>query len=82
MFLSNPAATRFRVAIGQISGIPGIHKFHFNDIPETWFKVDILEIMLPDVPLMMPRDDEGFSVMKDVKGTSTLWDQKYLKLTM
>ena len=82
MFLNNPAATRFRVAIGRISRILGIHKFHFNDILETWFKVDILEIMLPDVPLMMPKDDEGFSVMKDVKDTSILWDQKYLKLTM
>ena len=70
------------MAIRRISRILGIHKFHLNDIPETWFKVDILEIMLLDVPLMMPRDDEGFSIMKDVKGTSTLWDQKYLKLTM
>jgi hypothetical protein len=82
VFLTNPAAPRFKVAVGKISGLPGVHKFHFRDIPPTWFKVDILEIMLPEVPLMYPMDEEGFSVVKDVKGTCTIWDQKYLKLTL
>lgn len=78
--LSNPAAPRQKVAVGKISGLPGVHKFHFRDIPPTWFKVDILEIMIPEVPLMYPMDEEGFSKMAHVKGTCTLWEQRVLKL--
>ena len=78
----NPRAVRQKVAVGKISGLPGKHKFHFIDIPETWFKVDVREILQKGVALMFPFDANDQNVIDDVRGTSTMWDQKYLKMTM
>ena len=76
----NPRSTRQKVAAGKISGLPGVQKFHFKDIPATWFKVDIKEIFHSGVALMMPLDDDEQTHIEHVKGTCTIWDQKYLKL--
>ena len=78
----NPRASRQKVAVGKISGLPGKHKFHFTDIPETWFKVDVSDILQKGVALMFPFDADDQNVMEDVRGTCTLWNQKYLKMTM
>ena len=79
VFLMNPRAIRHKAAIGKISGIPGKHKFHFQDIPENWFKIDVHEILITGVKLMFPSRDDEQDKIEDVKGTATLWDQKYLK---
>ena len=82
MWLMNPRMTWQKVAVGKISELPGKHKFHFCDIPETWFKVDVITIMQPSVALMYPNDDNNQTITEHVKGSSTIWDQKYLKTTM
>ena len=82
VWLFNPRMTRQRVAVGKISGLPGQHQFHFCDIPETWFKVDVITILQPSVPLMYPNAEAEHSIIEHVKGTSTIWDQKYLKTIM
>jgi hypothetical protein len=35
----------------------GKHKFHFKDIPDGFFKVDVREALLPNVALMVPSAD-------------------------
>jgi hypothetical protein len=54
------------VASGKVSGIGGEHKFHFREIPEKWFKVDVQEALLPATALMQPNED----VDQHVVGTS------------
>ena len=80
MWLMNPRAVRQKLAVGCISGLPGKHKFHFMDIPETWFKVDVLEILHLEVQLMFDNDDDEQVNIEDAKGSSTIWDQKYIKM--
>jgi hypothetical protein len=82
VYLINPRVNRQKVAVGNISGLPGKHKFHFTDIPETWFKVDVREILQKGVALMFPFHADDQNVIDDVTGTSTVWNQKYLKMTM
>jgi hypothetical protein len=79
VFLFNPRAVRQRVAAGKISGLPGKHMFHHAEIPETWFKVDIVDVLQGGVPLMYPNDADDQEKIEDVKGTCTIWDQKYIK---
>ena len=81
MWLLNPRMTRQRVAVGKISGLLGKHQFHFRDIPETWFKVDVITILQPSV-LMYLNAEVEHSIIEHMKGTSTIWNQKYLKTTM
>lgn len=82
VFLLNPRAHKQKVAVGKISGLPGKHTYHCNDIPETWFKVDIHDILQGEVALMFPNAQGDQEVIKDVKGSCTIWSQKYLKMTM
>ena len=70
------------MAVGKISGIPGKHKFHFSEIPEMWFKVDVRDVLHPGVALMFPNSEDSQEKVEDCKGTYTIWDQKYLKITM
>ena len=79
VFLINPRVSRQKVAVGNISGIPGIHKFHSLDIPENWFKVEVKEVFHGGVALMFPNAADDQEKLDDVKGTFTVWDQKYLK---
>jgi len=38
--------------LGKISGLPGKYKFHCRDIPEPWFKVDVITVLQSGVALM------------------------------
>ena len=69
------------MAVGKISGLLGKHKFHHMDIPETWFRVDVREILQKGVALMLPVDGDDQNVIEDARGTSTLWNQNYMKMT-
>jgi hypothetical protein len=48
----NPKHSTQKMASGKFSGIGGEHKFHFKEIPEKWFKVDVQEALLPETTLM------------------------------
>ena len=67
------------MALGTICGIPGLHKFHCLDIPENWFKVEVKEVFHGGVALMLPNAADDAMKVANVKGTFTVWDQKYLK---
>jgi hypothetical protein len=66
MCLFNPRSMRQKVASGTVSGIPGQHKFHFSEIPERWFKVNVRESHCPIVTLMFPMEDAEQTTVKDV----------------
>jgi hypothetical protein len=68
------------VASGKINGVAGGHKFHFKEIPEKWFKVDVEEALLPETALMHPNEDADQHVVGDVVGTVVIWDQKHIKI--
>ena len=80
VWLMNPRAVRQKLAVGRIIGFPGKHKFHFMDIPESWFKVDVLEILHLGVQLMFGNDNNDQVNIEDAKGSSTIRDQKYIKM--
>jgi len=81
VFLSNPRSPRQKVAKGNVSGLPGEHKFHFKDIPEGWLKVDVNDILHPSTALMFPAADPDMQLIEDAKGTSVVWHAKYIKFT-
>jgi hypothetical protein len=80
VWLMNPKRSTQKVALGKVSGISGEHKFHFKEIPEKWFKVDVQEALLPETTLMQPNEDVDQHVVGDVVGTAIIWDQKHLKI--
>ena len=75
----NPRSTQSKVASGTISGLPGEQKFHFMDIPEKWFKVDVHEAHCPNASLMFPNEDADQAKVKDVVKGNTIWDGRYMK---
>jgi hypothetical protein len=70
--LMNVRGNRQRAACGTISGMSGKHKFHFKDIPDGFFKVDVREALLPNVALMVPNADAEQEKLKDAVGTSVI----------
>ena len=71
---------RQKVGAGVISGVGGVDKFHFLVIPDNWFKIDIREVLQPNVALMYPKKDANQEKLKDVQGGNAIWDRKYMKL--
>jgi hypothetical protein len=57
-----------KVAISIVNSAGGEHKFHFKEIPERWFKVDVQEALLYNTTLMYPNEDVGHKIMEDVVG--------------
>jgi hypothetical protein len=82
IWLMNPRSVRQKAASGTVSGISGEHKFHFMDIPDGWIKVDVKEALASNVMLMMENRDAEQEKVKDIVGSSVIWNQKYLKYTM
>jgi hypothetical protein len=78
--LMNPKSTKQKVASRVISGIGGKDKFHFTVIPESWFKIDVQQVFVPEVALMWENESEEQTKVGDIRGGNALWDQKYLKL--
>jgi hypothetical protein len=56
VWLINIESHKQKVASGTISGLGGDHKFHFDTIPNLWFKIDIQEALMPAVALMFSID--------------------------
>jgi hypothetical protein len=57
----------------------GKHKFHFKDIPDGFFKVDVREALLPNVAFMVPNVDAKQEKLKDAVRTSALWLEKCIQ---
>ena len=75
----NPRNSRNKVASGTISGLPGEHKFHFQDIPKNWFKVDVRDAHCPNALLMFPNENADQIKVKDAVKGNTIWDGRYMK---
>jgi hypothetical protein len=67
------------VASGTVSGLSGKQKFHFLEIPEGWIKIDVKDALAPNVQLMIENRDAEQEKVKDVVGSSVIWNQKFLK---
>lgn len=76
MDVRNPRAI---VASGKISGVWGVDKFHFKEIPQFCYKVDITHTLIDDAPLMHPHAGGDQFLIRDVIGGSVLWNQKHMK---
>lgn len=48
------------------------------EIPVGWMKVNVREALAPNVMLMMENQDAEQEKVKDVVGSSVLWNQKYM----
>jgi hypothetical protein len=75
----NPKRSTQKVATGTISGVGGEAKFHFVDIPDKWFKIDIWEALLPETALIYVNELTNHYLVGDVVGTASIWDQRYIK---
>jgi hypothetical protein len=75
----NPRSYRKKVATDTISSFDREHKFYFTPILETWFKVDVHVALVGDVALMFPNEDVEQMKVKDVVGSSAIWDLRYIK---
>ena len=79
MQLLNFKHPRQIVASGIVSGVWGIDKFHFKEIPHSFYKVDVTKVQVGDAPLMHPHAEGDQFVLGDVIGGSVIWSQKLLK---
>jgi hypothetical protein len=70
--LMNPKNEKQKVVVGVVSGFGGIDKFHFNTIPESWLKVDVKEVMLPNADMIYPNEDANQHLVKDLVGGNIL----------
>jgi hypothetical protein len=78
----NPRSVRKKVASSTISGFSEEHKFHFSDIPEKWFKVDVHKTHCPNATLIFQNEDAEQTKVKDVLKGNTIWDDRYMKNTI
>lgn len=80
VFLMNPRAVRQKVASGAISGLSGQHKFHGSEIPKSWVKVDVRDILQPGCALMFPNSAADMDFVEQAKGSAAIWDTKYITI--
>jgi hypothetical protein len=80
MVLLNPMNLQKKVTNGEISGHWGVDKFHGSNTLEFWFKVDVGDVHVANIPLMHPHETNDHVVVRDVVGTFYLWNWKYVKV--
>jgi hypothetical protein len=68
------------VASGKFNGLWVVDKFHGCVIPSFCVKIDVTVIHMVDIPLMHPHETDDQVVVRDVIGTSTLWNWKDVKV--
>jgi hypothetical protein len=79
VWIMNPKQSTQKVVTGIISGVEGEAKFHFVDIPDKWFKIDIREALLLETALMYVNEPADQYLVGDIVGTTSIWDQRYIK---
>ena len=77
----NPRFTKQKLAVGRISGLGGMDMFHCLTILRSWYRIDVIQVLQPNVPLMFEKKDVEQFVLKDVKGGNTIWDSEYIQFT-
>jgi hypothetical protein len=70
------------VATGRITKLLGIDYYHGKPISEKYFSIGVEDVMDGKVPLFLTNeaDDPPQLHLKDIVGTTTLWDREYLIL--
>ncbi len=68
------------MALRKINELWGINKFHGLLIPIFFIKVNVAIAHVVDVLLMHTHEANDQFLMKDVVGTFTLWNWKYVKI--
>jgi hypothetical protein len=70
------------VAIARIIGLLGIDSYHGKLIFEKYYLVGVEDVMDGKVPLFVTNeaDDLPQLHLKDIIGTTTLWDREYIIL--
>jgi hypothetical protein len=65
------------VAIGKIIGLPGIDSYHGKPISEKYYSIRVEDVMDGKVSLFVTNeaDDSPQLHLKDIVGTTTLWDR-------
>jgi len=65
------------VAIGKIIGLPGIDSYHGKPIFEKYYSIRVEDVMDGKVSLFVinEADDPPQLHLKDIVGTTTLWDR-------
>lgn len=71
------------IAIGRIIGLPGANSYHGKPIFEKYYLVGVEEAFDGKVPLFVKNEanDPPQLHLKDVIGTTTLWDREYIVST-
>lgn len=80
MLLLDPKNPRTKCGAGRIMGTSDEDVFHGQAIQEGWFRVEMSDVYIKDFPLMFPYEPADQETLKDVVGSSTLWDGRFLKL--
>ena len=55
--LMNLHFTKQKLAVGRISGLGGVDMFHCLPIPRSWYRIDVKQVLQPNVPLMFENKD-------------------------
>ena len=79
--LMNLRFTKQKLAVGRISSLGGVDMFHYLPIPSSCYRIDVTQVLQPNVPLMFENKDAEQFVLKDVKGENTIWDLEYIQFT-
>jgi hypothetical protein len=75
----NPKRSTQKVVTGTISGVGVEAKFHFVDILDKLFKIEIREALLPETALMYINEPADQYLVGDFVGIASIWDQRYIK---
>jgi len=82
VYLFNPRTVKQKVALGRISNIGGVDKFHYMLIPKNWLKVDVRSVSQPNVVLMFSKVEAEQNTLHNVQGGNLIWDSKYMKFNL
>ncbi len=66
--------------MAKLTAIGGVDKFHGSPILEFILKMDVVVIHVPNTPLMHPHEIDDQALVRDVVGTCTLWNWRYVKV--
>lgn len=66
------------VAIGVVTGLPGVDTFHCILIENPWARVQVKKVFSGDLALPVPNVEEKQEFLKNVVGLNTLWSARFL----
>lgn len=67
-----------KVAIGRITGRPGMEYMHDVLVAEGWYQVCVTEVYHPQTPLQWPDASRSLFTLSQVVNMDTLWPEDYI----